>query len=173
MKRTRGFHPNAGVPPVFLDWSFEHQFNSSSRTLSETIGKLVLLKWAVGILSGAVIPDKTNWKFLYWCGLLLHNCNKNKMDHVPLFLESKKILIHLHLPTFVYIRLWLVYTHLYSSSGSSTLVYTRLVTHLHSSTFVYIRLWLVYIRLHSSALVCVFRIDLLWFEDIINKHKNK
>ena len=25
--------------PIFLDWSFEHQFNSSSRTLSEEIGK--------------------------------------------------------------------------------------------------------------------------------------
>ena len=38
-----GFHPHAGGPSFFLGWSFEHQFNSSSRTLSETLGKWVLL----------------------------------------------------------------------------------------------------------------------------------
>ena len=38
-----GFHPHAGGPPLFLDWYLEHQFNSTSRTLSEAIGKLVLL----------------------------------------------------------------------------------------------------------------------------------
>ena len=38
-----GFHPHAGVSPFFIDWSFEHQFNSSLRSLSETIGKLILL----------------------------------------------------------------------------------------------------------------------------------
>ena len=32
-----GFHPNAGGPPFFLDASFGHEFNLSSRTLSETI----------------------------------------------------------------------------------------------------------------------------------------
>ena len=38
-----GFDPHDEVPPFFLDWSFEHQFNLSSRTLGETIGKWVLL----------------------------------------------------------------------------------------------------------------------------------
>ena len=37
----------------FLDWSFEHQFNLSSRMLNETIGKGVETLW------GAVITDKT------------------------------------------------------------------------------------------------------------------
>ena len=34
-----GCHPHAGGPPLFLDWSFEHQLNSTSRTLSDAIGK--------------------------------------------------------------------------------------------------------------------------------------
>ena len=51
--------PTQGRPPFFLDWSFEHQFNSSSRTLSETIGKWILLMGGVGTLSGAIITDKT------------------------------------------------------------------------------------------------------------------
>ena len=38
-----GFDPHVGWLPFFLDWSFEHQFNSTSRTLSEAIGKWVLL----------------------------------------------------------------------------------------------------------------------------------
>ena len=29
--------------PILLDWSIEHQFNSSLHTLSETLGKWVLL----------------------------------------------------------------------------------------------------------------------------------
>ena len=52
-------NPAQGRPPFFLDWSFEHQFNQSSRTLSETIGKLILLMGRVGTLLGAVITNKT------------------------------------------------------------------------------------------------------------------
>ena len=40
-----------------LHYSFKHQFNSSSRTLSETIGKYVLLMWRVRRLWGAIITD--------------------------------------------------------------------------------------------------------------------
>ena len=54
-----GLQPHAGGPSFFLGWSFEHQFNSSSRTLSETLGQWVLLMWGVGTLWGAVITDKT------------------------------------------------------------------------------------------------------------------
>ena len=43
LREEVGFHPHAGGPPFFLDWSFEHQFNSTSRMLSETIGKWFLL----------------------------------------------------------------------------------------------------------------------------------
>ena len=43
----------------FLDGSFEHQFNSSSRTLSEAVDKWVLLMWGVITLRGAIITDKT------------------------------------------------------------------------------------------------------------------
>ena len=39
--------PHRGTP-IFLDWSFKHQFNPTSRTLSETIGKWVLLMWERG-----------------------------------------------------------------------------------------------------------------------------
>ena len=45
--------------PILLDWSIEHQFNSSLHTLSETLGKWVLLMWGVGRLWGTVITDKT------------------------------------------------------------------------------------------------------------------
>ena len=38
-----GFLPNAGVSSISLDQSFEYQFNSSSHTLREEIGKWVLL----------------------------------------------------------------------------------------------------------------------------------
>ena len=56
--------PNAGRPSFFFDWSFEHQFNSTSRTLSKTIGKWVLLMWGVRTLRGAVITNKaTKLKF--------------------------------------------------------------------------------------------------------------
>ena len=37
------FHPPRREAPIFLDWYFEDQFNSSLRTLSEEIGKCVLL----------------------------------------------------------------------------------------------------------------------------------
>ena len=43
LREEVGFHPYAGGPPFFLDWSFEHQFNLTSRMLSETIDKWVLL----------------------------------------------------------------------------------------------------------------------------------
>ena len=60
LRRQLGFHPpRRGRPPFFLDWSFERQFNSGSRTLSETISKLVLLMWGVTTLYGALITDKT------------------------------------------------------------------------------------------------------------------
>ena len=38
-------------------WSFEHRFNLTSRMLSETIGKWVLLMWKVGTLQRAVITE--------------------------------------------------------------------------------------------------------------------
>ena len=129
-----GFHSHAGGPLFFLDWSFEHQLNSRSHTSSETIGKWVLLMWGVGTLSGAVITVKLqNWKFEYWCGLLLHKCN-NKMGQCVTFSGIKENFFH-------------------SSTLVKWLAYTRLVTRLHLSTFVYICLWLVYIRLHSPTFV--------------------
>ena len=124
--------------PFFLDWSFEPQFNSSSHTLSEAIGKWVLQMWGVRTLWGATIADKiTKLKIhipnVAYCFSITIT---KKWDHVSLFLESKNnFLIRLH---------------------SSTFVYTRLVTRLHSSTFVYICLWLVFIRLHSSSHSSVF-----------------
>ena len=122
-----GYHPHAEGPPFFLDWSFEHQFNSTSRTLSETIGKWVLLKWGVRTLWGAVIRDKTTKSKIripMWSSVA--QLQEQKMGP---YLESRKnLLIRPH-------------------------VYTHLVTRQHSSTFVYMRLWLVYIRLHSSTLV--------------------
>ena len=55
--------PTQEGPPFFFYWSFEHQFDSSLRTLSEIIGKWVLLMWGVGILWGAVITgETTKWK---------------------------------------------------------------------------------------------------------------
>ena len=127
--------PTQGGPPFFFDWSFEHQFDSSLRTLSETIGKWVLLMWGVGTLWGAVITDKTTkLKIL----IPMWPTVATKWDHAQLFLESQKnCLIRLHYSTFAYTHL---VTNLYSSTpsnDSSTLVYIRLhssVTHLHSST---------------------------------------
>ena len=89
-----------------------------------------------------------NWKFAYLCGLLMHNCNNNKMGRCitisgikeRFFDSSTVICICLHS----------------SSSDSSSFVYTRLVTLLHSSVFVFT-------CLHLSPLVLwlisVFRID--------------
>ena len=134
--------------PFLLDWSFEHQFNSSLHTLSET-GKWVLLMWGVGHCEEQKSHIKLqNWKVAYRCGLLLHNCNSNKMGPFVTFSGIKEKFFDLS--TFVYICLQ-------SSSDSCRLVYFVLVTRLHSSsdssTIVYIRLWLVYIRLHLSTLV--------------------
>ena len=51
LKGELGFHPHAGVARFSFDWSFEYQFHSSSRRLSETmIGKWVLLMLAVRTL---------------------------------------------------------------------------------------------------------------------------
>ena len=125
--------PMQGRPPFFLDWSFEHQFNSSSRTLSETIGRWILLMSGVGTLWGAVITDKAKKmkiRILMW------------PTAVSLFLKLRKsFLIRLH---------------------SSTFVYTRLVTRLHLSTFVCDSSAFVYTRLHSSSDSSVFRIDLIF-----------
>ena len=124
--------PAQGRSSFFLNWSFEHPLNSSSRVLDETIGKWILLMWGVGKLSGAVITDKiTKLKIAYRCSLLLHNCNNNKMRPCVTFSGIKKKLL---------IRL-----------RSSTFVYTRLVTRLHSPVLVW---WLIYTRLHLSTFVC-------------------
>ena len=129
----------AGGAPFCLDLSFEHQFNSSSRTLNETISKWVLLMWGVETLWGAIIIDKTTklkirmpmWLSMQFAWLRLA-CNNNKMG----LCNQRKIL-------------WFLYIRLHSSSDSSTLVYIRLtfvyMTHLHSSrlrssTLVYTRL---------------------------------
>ena len=123
--------PTQGSSPFFLDWLFDDQFNSSSRTLSETIGKLIWLMWGAGKLSEAVFTDNTT-KFAYWCGLLLHNYHNNKMRPCVTFSGMKgNFLIRLH---------------------SSTFVFARLVTRLHSSTLVYIRLHSSVTSLHSSTL---------------------
>ena len=73
----------------FLVYSFQHQLNSSSRTLSEAIGKWVLLMRGVRTLWGATITDKST-KFAYICGLLLHNCNNNEMRPRVIFSGIKE-----------------------------------------------------------------------------------
>ena len=86
MRGDLGFHPHAGGggPPFFLNCSFEYQFNLTSRTLSETVGKWVLLMWRV----------RTLWEAYYCCII----ATETKWDHVPLLWESKKNgLICLHL----------------------------------------------------------------------------
>ena len=128
-----------GRSPSFLTWSFEHQFNSSSRTLRETIGKWILLMWGAGTLPGAVITDKTT---------------KMKI-HIPmwstvaqLWQQQNGSMCHF----FWNQRLWLVYT--------------LLVTRLHSSTFVYIRRdssTFVYTRLHLSSDSSVFLENIIYF----------
>ena len=56
----RKMHTSHRGPPFCLDFlSFKHQFNLRSRTLSETIGKSLLLSWGVGTLWEAVITGKT------------------------------------------------------------------------------------------------------------------
>ena len=144
----RGWRVGWGAT-YFFNWSFEHQFNSSSRTLSETIGKLVLLRWKVRILWEAIITDKTaNLKILIWPTFAYQQQQNETICHF--FWNKRK---KFDLSTFVYICLhlsnysstlvyWLVYIRLHSSSDS-----------LHSFAFTYICLWLVYIRLHLSALV--------------------
>ena len=51
--------PHAGESPIFLDWTFEHQFNSSSRILSEETGKLVMPMGGLKMLWWALITDDT------------------------------------------------------------------------------------------------------------------
>ena len=140
--------PTQGRPPFFFGWSFEHQLNSSSRTLSETIGKWIFLMWGVGTLSGAVITDNTTKLKIsipMWPTVpLLQKQQNGTMCHF--FWNKEKY----------FDSSTLVYIYLHSSSDSSTLVYTCLVTRLHSCTFVDIPLWLGYIRLHSSGDSSVF-----------------
>ena len=154
-----GFHPLRRGPLFFLDWSFEHQFNS---TLSETIGKWVLLMWGVGTLWGAVITDKiTKLKVAYQCGLLLHNYSSNKMGPWVTFSGIKEKLFDSSTPLLICLKSSsdssrLACTRLQLSSGSSTLLYTHLVTRLHSYTFVCDSSTFVYTRLHSSSGSSVF-----------------
>ena len=119
---------------------FQHQFNSSSLPLIETIGKWVLLMWRMGTLWGAVITNKTTKLkiripislCMQFTWLWLH-ATTTKYDHLSLRLESNKsFLIRLH-----------------SSSDTSTLVHIR----LHLSV----------IRLHSSTLVCTRLVTCLCF----------
>ena len=124
----------AGGAPFCLDLSFEHQFNSSSRTLNETISKWVLLMWGVETLWGAIIIDKTT---------------KLKI-RMPMWL-SMQFAWH------ATITKWdsVIKEKFYDSC---TFDYTHLVTHLHSSTFVlHSSTWLIYtrlvfVRLHLSTL---------------------
>ena len=48
-----GFHPHAVEPPFFLDLLFEHQFNLSSRTLSETIVQMGFANVRSGNIAGS------------------------------------------------------------------------------------------------------------------------
>ena len=145
MQGDLDFHsPRRGTS--HFDWSFEHQFNSSSRTLSEEIGQWVLLMWGVRTLWWAITTDKTiKLKIcipdVAYCSII---ATTRRWNHVSRFSGIKVKLFYSS--TFVYICL-------HSSSDWSTLVHIRLVTRLHSSTFIFISLWLVYIRLHSSTLV--------------------
>ena len=79
-------------------------------------------------------------------GLLLHNCNNNKMGPCITFSGIKVSIIDSYT---------LVYICLHSSSDPSTLVHTHLVTCPYSSIFVYICLWLVYTRVHSFTLAYI------------------
>ena len=114
LRTNLGVHPSpphhAGGPPIFVDWSFEHQFNLSSRI------KSVLLMWEARTLWWAIITDKTkNWKFANRCGLLLHNCNNNN-NKMGLCVPFSGIKV--------------------KNFDLSTLVYIRLVARLNSSTLV-------------------------------------
>ena len=127
--------------PIFLGWCFEHQFSSSSRTLSKEIDKWVLLMWGVRKLWWAIITNNT---------IKLKFC-------IPMWPAAW---LQQHDSSIF------VYTHIVTRLNLSTLIYILLVTRLFSSTFVCIYLWLVYIRLlsssDSSTLVCT-RLHLFTF----------
>ena len=59
---------HAGGPPIFLDWSFEHQFNSSSRTFSANIrfGEHTLKTSSRRLQDVFIIflSSKTSWRCL-------------------------------------------------------------------------------------------------------------
>ena len=111
--------------PFFLDCSFERQFDSSSCTLRETIDKWVLLMRGVRKWRGAISQIKLqNCKFSYLCGLLLHNCNSNKMRPCITFSGIKEKSFD---------SSTLFYICLHSSSDWSTFVYTCLLTRLSAS----------------------------------------
>ena len=129
----------ASIPPhresSLFPWSFEHQFSSSSRILSETVGKWVLLMWGVRTLWGAIIIDKTTklkiW-ILMWPTFAWLQQQQNGTMCYFFWNQRKKnwfVYTRLHLPT-------LVFSRLHSSSDWSTLAYTRPVTRLHLSTLV-------------------------------------
>ena len=101
---------------IFFDCSFEHhQLNSSSRTLSETIGTWVLLMWEKGPFEEQELQIKPqNCKFAYLCGLLLHNYNSNKVGRRIFFLEWKKKFFDSF--RFVFDSFWFVYLRLHLSS---------------------------------------------------------
>ena len=121
VRRARG-----RAAAFFLDWSFEHQFNSRLQ---------IKLQY---------------WKFAYRCGLLLHNCSSNKRGPCVTFSGIKKdFLIHLRLSTFVY-------TCLMTRLHSSTLAYWLFYSCLNLSTFVCDLFLFVYTRLHSSSDSSVF-----------------
>ena len=150
----RGWRVGWGAT-YFFNWSFEHQFNSSSRTLSETIGKWVLLRWKVRILREAIITDKTaNLKILIWPTFAYQQQQNETTSHF--FWNKRKNLICLHSSTFVHTCLII---RLHSSIDSSTFVYTRLVTpytRLHSPTFVCDSSTFAYTCLYSSSDSSVF-----------------
>ena len=98
-----------GGAPFIIDWSFEHQFNSSSSTLSETIGKLVLLMWGVGTFWGAAITDKTTKlkiRIPIWPTVAQLQQQNGTMCHF-FWNQKKKCLIRLHSSAFIYTRLHL------------------------------------------------------------------
>ena len=128
IKALRGdwaFSPHVGRPPFFLDCSFEHQFNSSSRTLSDAIGKWVLLMWEVLLM----------WNM--WPTVALLQQQQNGITCHFFWYLKINFLIRLHSSTIC----------LYSSNDSPTFVCTQLHLPSDSSTLAYIRLWFVYSHL--------------------------
>ena len=90
--------------------------NSSSCTLSETIGKWVLLMWAVRILWGGIITDKTpKMKICIPLWPSVVNCNIKEMVPCVTFSAKKNF-------WFVYTRLHLSVTGLYSFTIAKSLV---------------------------------------------------